>query len=911
MSLDSPTLDPAQLAAFRQQAGPIVARERGMTPACRIKLAGVARAVGIAEEQIDAAVRSLGASEPDAPPNPQAERFRRRLQKDLSGKTTTILGPIIEEQILASAARKYGLDEASARQVVAEVAAELGLTRITTGDAVAGLTVQIDAVVRDSTWLAREAWDRLRDAGDKWGIELSVVEALIDERLEANRQAIAARRRRSALVLALAGGSVVLTVAIVSVLALSRASHRGPSAEAPPASALTSKRQSAQPPAQPAWWDVDLALEMASARSQLAGLSGACDLMASPNADERAAGYERMIGQVHGPLVSDSRNIVGAIAAGCLGLEPEESAAARLQAAVFNLFPSGATSLDRQPTLAQSCWAADVVAQALVHPGASAGRKQSLAAAGEAALGGPVDPTKSPGELPRLLRGRAVLATYQRLTTAAAKEPAAVAARFPPLPAAAADLLPEPEWLQAETALLAAALPAAGAHWKPYEAAMGRCISAADPLPALKLAETLRRTTDEALARQLSEQLILRAGVQPKSWSKSDVALAVRKGLGGVSLAAATANDRWQSLREHAASVLAQSGQPADNPRTLLAHTVELAHWTNLAMALAQGEAGFVAFDAAIGQPPTIESQAVAALAQEPAAATSPRRGRPSGASQQRELNRLIEALSNRIPSRQVPRESALRALAELTEQTPSLTPRQAEDLASYLLAAKPAEELANVLPQLARLRVWQELRLAVADGLAQSKLPHEALRELVAALVAQTLPAETTAIASLRRALLQDVLHEAEAATELHPAPQPGGRGEFADRAAEQLRLTYLARARLLNVAAATAGSVADALELSLAKLTESDLERSRLDSARQAARYLANDDLHLTVAWQALLIEASARRALHERPERGAAARQLAAESLAAAPPSVLAQLRDQERTLLQLWMLYAPEF
>src|SRR5260221_14740873 len=93
-------LDPALLAAFRQEGAVIVAHERALTTACRIKLAGVARRLGIADDQIEQAIRALTTAEPSAPPNAQAERFRRRLQKDLSGKSRTIIGPTIEAQIL-------------------------------------------------------------------------------------------------------------------------------------------------------------------------------------------------------------------------------------------------------------------------------------------------------------------------------------------------------------------------------------------------------------------------------------------------------------------------------------------------------------------------------------------------------------------------------------------------------------------------------------------------------------------------------------------------------------------------------------------------------------------------------------------------------------------------------------------
>src|SRR5688572_15072594 len=187
-------VDPALLAEFRRQGGAIVARERGLTPACRVKLAGLARTLGIPDDQVEAAIRAVNQAEPAAPPNPSTEKFRKRLRKDLAGKTRTIIGPKIEAQILAAAAEKYSLDEATARQVLGEVAAELGLTRITASDALDGLAAQIDLTVGDSTWLAREAWDRLRTAGAKWGIELEVVDELIDERLAINKAEVHRRR---------------------------------------------------------------------------------------------------------------------------------------------------------------------------------------------------------------------------------------------------------------------------------------------------------------------------------------------------------------------------------------------------------------------------------------------------------------------------------------------------------------------------------------------------------------------------------------------------------------------------------------------------------------------------------------------------------------------------------------------
>jgi hypothetical protein len=135
-------LDHALLAEFRQQGGAIVAQERGLTATCRVKLTRLAKTLGIPSNQVDDAIRALREEEPAAPPNPQAEKLRKRLRKDLAGKTRAIIGPTIEAEIIAAAARKYSLDESTSRQVLGEVAAEIGLTRITAGDAIDSLAAQ-------------------------------------------------------------------------------------------------------------------------------------------------------------------------------------------------------------------------------------------------------------------------------------------------------------------------------------------------------------------------------------------------------------------------------------------------------------------------------------------------------------------------------------------------------------------------------------------------------------------------------------------------------------------------------------------------------------------------------------------------------------------------------------------------
>jgi len=128
----------------------------------------------------------------------------------------------------------------------------------------------------------------------------------------------------------------------------------------------------------------------------------------------------------------------------------------------------------------------------------------------------------------------------------------------------------------------------------------------------------------------------------------------------------------------------------------------------------------------------------------------------------------------------------------------------------------------------------------------------------------------------------------------------------------------SYRQRAALLNAAVpAAAGprSPEEALELCISALAGGKNEDSfiaDLPHQQTALHYLAGDSLRYTVGLQRLLIELSARRAAKRRPERAAAARQIAGEALtaSASAKSILIQMREQEAALLRLWMLYATD-
>ena len=920
-------LDPAVLAEFRRQGEAIVAQERGLSTTCRIKLRRLAKSLAIPDDQIDAAIRSLHDSEPEAPPNPEAEKFRRRLRKDLAGKTRAIIGPTIEAEIIAAAARKYSLDETTSRKVLDEVAAEIGLTRITSGDAVDTLAAQIEQTVGDATWLAREAWDRLRTAGAKWGIELEVVDELIDQKLAANKEEVYRSRFWTRVTIGTAGGGAALVAAIIVVLAFVRAHQAVETPTEAPAAGLTTNAAPVAPAVAtaPAWWDVDLSVEMAAGESRLGGLGGASKLMKSASADERAKGYEALIEAVKSSgskaeLLQSARGI----ASGCHALEPDDAAAARLRTALLSLLPATDAPL---PTQAEqydlSYFAAETAVEAMRRAGAAGDRRRALADALSAALSAPFDPAGELPELRRTARVRTTLAAYQQLAAYAPKQPSAVAMLQQDLANRAAPVLSDEELTKAETNLLAAALPAAGKDWHAYEEAIARCATSPDPLNILRLTDTLARCTDEELVTGLSRLLSLRAGVSPLPPTKAEVVKAIRKALGATSPAAAsTATDRWQALRERAEAALAAPAPAAGDQYELLRQTVELAHLTTMAMALAQGEAGFAAFDAGMVEPPELTKPGAADEAPDPpgSASAASRAARPLGVSDRRDLDRYSGMLGGYSRQQPAQRVTALRGLAGVADAAPDISPAQAENIAKYLLIDKADAEHAEVVNIVPAIRHWKHLRLAVADLAPHSRLTADQQQQLAVALLDRTTATGAASGEDLRRQLLESVLFDL--GTSASRSSGPADASQIFDAAAELLTETYRQRARNFSVSGPefqAASSPALALELSLRPLAESLRGSAEdatwlasLEHVHKAAVYLAGDDLRRTIAAQRLLVELSARRALRHRPQEAAAARQVETESLAAISKAdnCLAQLRAQEATLLKLWMLYAPE-
>jgi hypothetical protein len=928
--------DASLLAEFRRQAGAVLAQERGLTPAGRVKLASLARQIGLAEEQIEAAIRSLSESTAAQPEGQEVQKFRSRLRKDLAGRSRSILGPKAESQIVEAAANKYALDDATARRVLNEVADELGLQRISVDEAVGNLAQQIDLTAGRSTWLAKESWDRLRSAGAKWGIDLEIVDQLIDEKLDENRS----RRDRSRWFIQIGGmvlgGAIAIGAFAVGLWILQSPDVAESTGSGSAAESAVSESPRVAAAAVPSWWDVDLTIAASGSKTRYPAVQPVYEGLVSEDAAQRGAAYEQLAEiATTAPQLPGFRSTMGDLLAGAFALDESDAAAQSLLDALLSTLPAVESPLPDDPTTMQTAyWVGDTLAQLSDRRGATDARRQMLLSAVQSRLGVVWDPASSRAERQRLLADGVSRRLFAQFTTAAPEHPARVAELYPQLVDLALGLSDE-EFARLEATLLASALPAAG-DGVPFREAVVRAVSSPDPVNSLKILDAYQRVKDAEFKQRLAELLIARAGKSPKSWQPLDVVRAVRQGLGATSSAALTEQDRWQLLRLQSDAALARPLPAKSDAEAWLKQTSDLAHLTNLAMALAQGEAGYAMFDAAIDAPAEGASEPGSeSPADEPAAGPPAGRAPRStaatstlGERDQRQLVRMITMLGGFARLQPVQRVSILRGLAQYAQHHPDIPPREAARVAEYLLAAKEDEErrmVESIVPPLTR---WLHLRLAIADGLAESKLPEEDRERLVAAL----LPGADSAMATIdsqQRALVESAFAQlAEGA----PAADSGPAGvdsvltdaSAVDAAAGVLADIYRQRARLLGARAseqpagtspAEAGELAiEPLGAALARVANVDDRAylAQLPRRREAYSLSAMNDVQRAVAAGRIVGELSVRLAARQRATVAAAAQQLGTEREAVelTAKTSLAQLHAQEASNLQIWMLYAPQ-
>lgn len=913
------------LRAFRERAAVILAKERGLTPQCRIKLTRVARELGLSEAQAEEGIRMLRRSGSSATTDPLVEKLRQRLRKDLAGRQKTVIGPEIESRVIDSATRKYGLDAAVIREVLTEVAAELGLRHITGDQAVQLFADVVDQAVGDATWVAREAWDRLRSSGEKWGLSFEEADDLIQQKIAANRRSRAAGRFWSRFVVGSSLAGVALAAVVLGVMYYQNQERSTVAQSDETDSAATSKDEIQKPPSQPAWWDVDLAVAMSTARREISDVAEIYDDLRSEEGSVRQKAYGTLVdlaAAMDAGLVQ--REMVVDLLAGCHALDPDEACAETLRRGLLGLVPDARRELTRSTALYERAYfGVETAMTLLARQGMPTARADALAAAISSAVG--VRVAAGSQEADDSLKSALAALTrtlYRHLTAQGPAQPEQAAGLQAYLTAQASVRLPPEDVDRLNAAFLVAMLTGAEQAWKSFEPLLVQLSQSRDPLVVLDLLSAYRQIKNRELQQTLGALLVRRTGAKPRGDDPRQVARAVRQALGAAGLSIAhSAEDRWEDLQAAAEPVLGRRSTAAGNREAVLAETIEMASLATAALALAEGEPGFAIFDELTRAADAVPAEVDSASGENKSKATEgfrppPVRKRAMSQHDRQVLARSIAQLADFEQQPPVARSNALRIVAARVPMAQDLSYEQATIVARYLLAAKEDDELESALGAIEQLRSWKQVRLAVADQLQQSRLKPRQLQTVLEGLMGSLDVAGEDSPAALRVHVLRSVLADLESPAQQHIDPAEGLQ------AMRQLAEPYRARARVLAVPAheyQEAASPAAVLEIVVRRFAKGEATTKTSPAAEnrplvhhelEAVDYLADSDAQRTVLLQRLLIDGLAQRIAIQKPKAQAAAWQIKAALAAsdAVEKDLLLQLRSGERATLEMGMLYA---
>jgi len=916
------------LEKFLQRAASIIAMERGINSRSRVKLEIVARDLGLPQDEFEAALKDIQRGDKSDAQDEQINAFRMTIVKQLEKLPRAVLTPDLEAKAVKYGVDRYGLTSDQAQKTVKEAAAEKKIQRISQAEAERYMADMIAQKLGGDSWIDINAAERMRNAGRQWGLTEEQVNSLIKNHTENNYQRQQKQRRFTTFAIA-AGGIAV----VVLLLAIGFTVMLGPKGGA--ATATGDPDSPGDGPAIPApkpivppdWWSTRLAVAISQTQVKSPDFHLVYQQLADTDPKVRGQGYVALM-QYYREHLGDTvlRERISQVVQGCYALDPSPEAIATLRGALLERL-----LLDRpDPPAAGDDYnmafrALNTAMGVMQQPLATEERGTALVDELSAKLNVAIAIDDLDAETRKSCYRSLATKLYRQLVDAAPSKGPAIVPLQQSLAKEAARMVDADQLEQFNAQFLTSVLSSDNPPWQKYDSLLSETVQSRDPNVVLQMLEIYERTKDPALQEFLEKKLLTRAAVVPESFERRQVVAAVRKAFGASPAAAtATAKDRWDKIRADARTAIIEKGVFSTDPPTLMSATVNAARLGTLAFAVAQQEPGFPIFDELI----TVEAAAEEPEKKDPAFdpdTTAPRDDRPNvlSASQRKDFNGYISTLAALGVGEYVQRASALRGLAKFAAErkVKDLTPKEARIVAGYLLTPKESESEQKALqPSLRDVRRWRQLRLAFADGVAESRVPDDRLGDMVDTLLNITgeYPAGPAGRKEMRGMLLRNVLHELSLSRE--PKSGSAAGASAYDTAALEIRDLYRTRARLLGASPAvyeelqtTAEALRLLISLTAPKAGASSAEDrayiAGLPHQLKAIDYIGGNEIRRTVLLQRAWLRLVSIQAKRQQSTRAREAQEIVDKlsSRDALATNVLHQLKDGETSLLQLWMLY----
>ncbi len=513
---------------------------------------------------------------------------------------------------------------------------------------------------------------------------------------------------------------------------------------------------------------------------------------------------------------------------------------------------------------------------------------------------------------------------FEQLTTGAVSQPEWAARHYAVLSPLTRSKLSPVEFERLNVELLEVVLPTIGSASERWRELIDVCGNATNADCILRVVGLLERIADHELADYLGSLLLRRMAVDSVPADYQDLADTVRARLQLKSASPATGDPRVSQLREridHLRLDFATSDR-ADN----LQQAVHVAQVATMAWALQQSESTWAEFDRLVKQPMQRARTRLdeASLIKPTGRPHAPLRSAQVIEQHRRQLTVVVQKLKNHEKASAGQRQSSFVQLAQLVKVADDLTLEQGATIAKSLLAVRNRNEMRLIDAHLATVCASAQVRLGIADYLAQATMPRAELQQLLEIVLVRKVTAEE--LAGERDAIRYEIL--ARVAREIDTVHEEAPWDPLLDSAQAVFRETYLERLRIAGLEAVLTedaregGSIGFSLLEPLIK--QISVVPARVALPPEARRYvdrvpheliairsLDTYDLESTVLLQRVLVRTLQISVLQRVPDRagesGAILRWL--EQRDGKAEQVFKQLQDGEVAILRLLCLLGP--
>ncbi|MCA9104175.1 MAG: hypothetical protein KDA83_02035 [Planctomycetales bacterium] len=904
----------SRLEKFLHRAAPVIAAERGMTSAASMKLQAIADEMQLPRELFEQAISVLQQGPPQVRrPNRYERAFQAYLEKELSKRSSEIVTHDVEQKAVKLGETKYQLDVPRARDIFSQVVKQLGKRRISATEAERHVETTVREVVQDAVWVDIDTRQRLIVLGDEWGVSKEHVASTIELYCRLNREKQRADQRRTNLMVAMVGLTVILVVTGVLIVTYRRildsrnnSTAEGPSGEDP-------RRDGTFAP--PPWWDEPMRLAVGNAIARVSGFRDWGPGLASSDEVEREQAYQRVVTTLGNTANSpETRTRLQAVLYGVLANEPNQAMVDRTIRLIVDQARPPRDGLPSGDSFYRRGWnTIELLAEfTATEDYAIARREEVRIELGN--LTGTLAASEGPDGL-RQYQADYMRAMAEQLLAHASRNPAVAMQRFDELTTVGREVIDEEQrrlWL---TELSVELLRSSAADWRRYRSLLDSATLRSNEEHVPALLEFIEIPQEPELAKYLAERLKENFRLTTTSSAPDEVAMALRQQLG---LSAAVVDRApsfvWNQLGSKVTSATPVAGSSREQKLTRL---VELSFLntiaTRLVVAPAEGSQAVQAMNAGPPEflPPGVDSSESTDASDDVDDVGS--------------IRRLVDRIEDLEHASVASALATFRAIGDTLTENRLLIGRRdlALSVARFLVGQRDAAEQRRVLSAVTEMRRWPDLYLCLADELDSPRTRPELTAEVYRAFHAGDLElnANSLTVDELRRLLLTEGLELLEASTRATPRPIVTATPEDGPQPLFRA-LGSVYDVRRLTLGGAPTGSLSDypsqeltaALRQWIVWSTTNDPGASGLPHYQDAERnlhalsYLAADEVQVTIAAQRVWIQLLVDWVSLKRPDETANAKRLGSdyETRSQSTDNALDQLIDGELTMLRLWML-----